>query len=101
MFTLPHDPAEIKAAALQVALWDGGSGTTANPVTLNGVPLPVAGEGNHDTLLRSVPLDPTILKRGRNVLRVRADTTHHGLEILAPGPALIVRRRAGGAAAER
>ena len=93
VFALPHDPAAVEAAALHVALWDIGSGTTADPVTLNGAPLPVAGAGNHNTLLRTVTVDPATLRRGRNRLRVLGETTHHGLEILSPGPALAVRVR--------
>ena len=93
--TLPDDfdPAAVERAELHVVIWDGGSGSTKHPVTLNGTPLPVVGGGNHDTLYRVVALDPAALRPGANEFTVRADTTHHGIEVLSPGPAIVVRTR--------
>ena len=93
--TLPIgvDPAAIDRAVLRITIWDGGKGEVEDPVTLNGHPLPVAGAGRHDLLDRAVEVDPETLARGPNRLRVRSDTEHHGIEVLHPGPALIVRAR--------
>lgn len=91
--TLDEDPASVERAELHVAIWDGGKGKTEEPFTLNGRPLPVAGNGRHDLLYRIVPVEPGWLKKGANEIKVLSDTTHHGIEVLLPGPALIVRSR--------
>ena len=78
---------------LHVAIWDGGRGEVEAPFTLNGHPLPVTGEGNHNVLYRQIELDPGLLHRGENEIRVLSDTKHHGIEVLRPGPALMVRSK--------
>lgn len=88
---LPGDSTRIQKAELHMAIWDGGKGETAEPVTLNAHPLEVAGDGSHDLLYRVVPIDPAILKEGANEVRLLSDTEHHGIEVLLPGPALLVR----------
>jgi hypothetical protein len=40
---------------------------------------------------RIVPLEPPILQR--DPIEFLSDTDHHGIEILLPGPALVVRSR--------
>lgn len=90
---LDVDPAEIEDAELHVAIWDGGAGKTKEPFTLNSVPLAVAGKGKHDLLYRVVKIDPKTLRKGENTIRVLSDTHHHGIEVLLPGPALVVRMR--------
>ncbi len=87
------DPARIERAELHVAIWDGGKGNTPDPFTLNGQALPVAGTGRHDLLYRVVPVETASLRRGPNEVRVLSDTDHHGIEVLLPGPALVVRFR--------
>lgn len=89
--SLPVEPDQIEQAELHVLLWDGGSGTTAKPFTLNGHPLPAAGKGAHDLLYRVIPIDRDMLRKGDNDIRVVSDTEHHGIEVLLPGPALMVR----------
>ena len=86
-------PARIERAELHVVIWDGGKGNTPEPFTLNGHALPVAGNGRHDLLYRVVPVDPAWLKQGTNEIRVLSDTEHHGIEVLLPGPALVLRTR--------
>lgn len=90
---LDRDPAAIERAELHVRIWDGGRGTVESPFTLNGRPLPVAGSGRHDFLYRVVPVDPTWLRKGPNEIRVLSDTDHHGIEVLLPGPAIVLRAR--------
>ncbi len=87
------DPEHIERAELHVVIWDGGRGTVENPFTLNGHPLPVAGEGRHDVIYRVISIDPSWLKPGENTIKVLSDTEHHGIEVLLPGPALILRCR--------
>ncbi len=90
---IDEDPERIEKAELHVVIWDGGRGKTENPFTLNGHPLAVAGKGHHDVLYRKIGVDPEILKRGPNRIVVLSDTEHHGIEILLPGPALVIRSR--------
>ena len=91
VLSLDVDPASIERAVLHVAIWDGGRGAVEAPFTLNGHPLPVAGEGKHDVLYRRIEIEPGILRRGGNEVRVLSDTEHHGIEVLRPGPALVGR----------
>lgn len=90
---LDADPADVERAELHVVIWDGGKGSTKEPFTLNGHALPVAGAGRHDVLYRVVPVEAKILKKGPNEIRLLSDTEHHGIEVLLPGPALIVRTK--------
>jgi hypothetical protein len=92
---LDADPALIDRAELHVVVWDGGAGTVRDYFTINGLPLPVAGTGKHDVIYSRRDLDPRHLKRGINRVELRSDTEHHGIEVLMPGPALMVRRRIG------
>jgi hypothetical protein len=92
---LDADPARIERAELHVVVWDGGAGTVNDYFTLNGRPMPVAGTGKHDVIYTRRELDPRLLERGTNRIELRSDTEHHGIEVLMPGPALMVRRRTG------
>jgi hypothetical protein len=92
---LDIDPAAIEKAELHMTVWDGGRGDVEHPVTLNGHPVPVAGDGRHDVLHRRLPIDPRILVRGPNRIEVLSDTDHHGIEVLLPGPSIVVRSRVG------
>ncbi len=87
------DPARIERAELHVVLWDGGAGTGTESFTLNGTPLAVAGHGKQDVLYRQLTIDPKILKRGTNRIELLSDTGEHGLEVLLPGPALMIRSK--------
>jgi putative heme-binding domain-containing protein len=91
--SLDLDPATIEAAELRIVLWDGGVDKIAAPLTLNGQPLPFKSRGKHDVLSLRFPIDPARLVKGTNVVAVHSDTTHHGIEVLLPGPELFVRRR--------
>lgn len=88
-----EEPGRIEKAELHVVVWDGGRGKADNPFTLNGHPLSVAGEGRHDVLYRKLDVDPKVVKRGANRIVVFSDTDHHGIEVLLPGPALMLRTR--------
>ena len=81
----------IERAELCVLIWDGGAGAVKDYFTLNGHPLAVARTGKHDVIWSRLDLDPRLLKKGTNRIEVMSDTEHHGLEVLMPGPALVVR----------
>ena len=92
VINIPHDPADVERAQLHVVLWDGEHGENADLVTLNGEILKDAiGPGDHETYYRVVEIPPGLLRRGPNEFAVRAETTHHGIEVLMPGPAIAVR----------
>jgi len=90
---LDVEPEQIARAQLHVLIWDGGHGTTESPFQLNGHAIPAAGSGRHDVLYRVLRIDPKMLNRGPNEIRLQSQTVHHGMEVLLPGPALIVRTR--------
>jgi hypothetical protein len=90
---LDVEPSRIERAELHVVTWDGGRGTIKDYFTLNGVAFPVAEEGKHDVIYSRLPVDPKILRRGPNRIELYSDTEHHGIEILLPGPALMIRAR--------
>jgi hypothetical protein len=84
-------PQDVQRAELHMVVWDGGAGSVSEPVKLNEHPLPVVGEGRHDVLYRRLTIDPSLLREGKNEVAVLSDTEHHGIEVLLPGPALMVR----------
>jgi hypothetical protein len=90
---LDVDSANIDKAELHIVVWDGGAGMVEKYFTLNGHFLHVAGTGKHDVIYSRLTLDPTWLKRGANQIELLSDTEHHGIEVLLPGPALIVRTK--------
>ena len=87
------NPDEILAAELHVVTWTGGAGGVADYFTLNGQPFPIAEGEDHCVVYSRLPVDPGLLQRGRNTMTLLSDTPHHGIEILRPGPTLVVRRR--------
>jgi hypothetical protein len=86
-------PDRVERAELRVVIWDGGRGTVEDYFTLNGRALPVAGAGKHNVIYSIVNIDPALLTAGANRISLRSDTEHHGLEVLLPGPALVVRTK--------
>ncbi len=86
-------PDSLLAAELHVVAWTGGAGTVANYFTLNGEHLPIAEGEGHETVYSRLPIEPSLLQRGPNKIVLRSDTTHHGIEIMLPGPTLVVRYR--------
>lgn len=89
-------PARIEKAELHVVTWTGGAGTVKEYFRLNGVHYPVAEGDRHEVVYSRLPVDPKNLKRGLNRLELLSDTEHHGIEVIYPGPALMVRYRTDG-----
>lgn len=90
---LDLDPSRIERAELHTVTWDGGRGAVADYFTLNGRAVEVAGQGRHDVLYTVLPVQAEWLRQGANEIRLLSDTDHHGIEILEPGPMLMVRFR--------
>ena len=93
--TIPMDirPTDIESAELHVVAWTGGGGTVKEYFTLNGHHFPIAEGNDHEIVYSRLPVDPSQLKQGANQIELLSDTEHHGIEIMAPGPALLVRYR--------
>lgn len=83
-------PGKLVRAQLHIAVWDGGRGSVKHPFRLNGEPVEVCGSGKHDVIYSVRDLPPELLKR-RNAVELLSDTDHHGIEVLLPGPALMLR----------
>ncbi|MBN1466836.1 hypothetical protein JXA02_13865 [candidate division KSB1 bacterium] len=90
----PFDPEEIVAAQLHIKIWDGGEGDVEEPFKINGHAYSITSKrAIHDVVHSVLDIDPTHLVKGDNVIALLSDTDHHGIEILRPGPCLIIRRR--------
>ncbi len=81
----------LARAELLIKVWDGGRGAISHPVRINGFPVDVSGSGRHDFIFSRVPIDPEILVPATQTISLHSDTEHHGIEILLPGPALVLR----------
>lgn len=78
-----------QAARLALRTWHGWDGHH-KPLELNGWTTPIQGKNHHyDYDLIPVPVDS--LRAGANVFTIRSNTEHHMLEVLWPGPMLLVR----------
>jgi hypothetical protein len=88
---LDVDPRRIERAELHVNAWTGGAGTVKDYFTLNGRHFPIAEGARHELVYSRMELPPGILRQGANEFELLSDTEHHGIEILLPGPCLMVR----------
>jgi hypothetical protein len=88
---LDLDPARIERAELHTVTWTGGAGAVKEYFTLNGMHYPVAEGSRHELIYSRLPVNPKNLKRGLNRIELLSDTEHHGIEMIYPGPALMVR----------
>ena len=89
---LPLSPVNAKSARLTVRVWDGGEGTVKEHFKINGHPYSItSGKANHDLVLTNVEVDVEHLKPGSNTLTLLSDTEHHGIEVLLPGPCLLLK----------
>lgn len=83
--------ARATAAGMHFRSWHGWDGHHA-PLQLNQHRMPVAGKNHfYDYDLHILPV--SVLRPGRSSLSIHSGTDHHQLEVLWPGPALVVRYR--------
>jgi hypothetical protein len=92
-FDLDLDPGRLERAELRTVAWTGGPGKVKDYFTLNRRPYAVADGARHELMYTQFPVDPNALRKGMNRVELLSDTEHHGIEILLPGPALVVRYR--------
>ena len=85
------DPIHIEKAELHIVTWTGGPGNVKEYFKLNGIHYPVAEGSRHELIYSRMPVVPKNLKRGLNRIELLSDTEHHGIEVIYPGPVLVVR----------
>jgi len=89
---LPRNLANVESARLMVRVWDGGEGAVTEHFKINGHPYSItSGRANHDLVFTNVEVNVNHLKAGENTLTLLSDTEHHGIEVLLPGPCLVLR----------
>lgn len=86
-------PSRIERAELHVNTWTGGAGQVQAYFQLNGRHFPVAEGSRHELVYNRLPVDPAVLVQGINRIELSSDTEHHGIEVLLPGPCLMIRSR--------
>ena len=88
---LPAEPPlqSVEQAALSLRTWHGWDGHHS-PLKLNGHRLPIEGKNHHYDWDR-LPVPPELLKPGENSFHIHSETEHHMLEVLWPGPSLLIR----------
>jgi len=69
---------------------DAARGTITLPLGINGNGHKTMGI-NHFYALSSFNIPVSNLKEGENLITYTSNTTHHGIEVLWPGPAILVR----------
>ncbi len=89
---LPEDLSRLESARLYARIWDGGEGTVKEPFKINGFPYTItSGKAVHDVVFTDVEVRREHLKPGENILSLYSDTEHHGIEMLLPGPCVVLR----------
>lgn len=76
-------------AALHLRTWHGQT-SPHQPIRINAHSMAPDGK-NHHYDYDLLPFPSSALRRGENVFSIRSDTEHHMLEVLWPGPAVVVR----------
>ncbi len=85
-------------ARLSLRTWHGWDGHH-QPLRINDHSFPIQGN-NHHYDFDLLPIPSSSLKHGKNTFTIRSDTEHHMLEVLWPGPQLLVRYFVGQAIAD-
>jgi hypothetical protein len=90
---LDVEGASIERAELNIVVWNDGTESGKNSFTINGHPIEISDQSKGEVLFTRIVIDPKILKRGANQLELSSENEGHGLEILLPGPALMIRSK--------
>jgi hypothetical protein len=81
---------DAQDAAVHVRTWNGRESGASYYTRVNDYYLPPYGM-DHFYSYDLVPMPATELNVGNNTITFQSSTTHHGIEILWPGPAVVVR----------
>lgn len=87
------DLSHAEDARMLLTTWSGGH---ADEIGINGYPLVKNVGWPHEYSYDQVPVPLHLILPGVNTFYTRAETVHHGIEVLYPGIALKVRYRTGG-----
>jgi hypothetical protein len=91
---LPADLSGVESARLMVRIWDGGEGNVHEPFKINGHAYTItSGRATHDLVFTDVEVRKEHLEPGENTITLFSDTEHHGIELLLPGPCIVLRFR--------
>ena len=99
------DTGHAMEAMLFHRTWNAGDdeaagGTIGKPLRVNGHAYKCLGK-NHFFALSAVQVATGDLQEGLNKIAYTSNTQHHGIEILWPGPAIVVRHVSGGDSVSR
>lgn len=86
--TLPDDLSRLAEAKLILATWNGDQ---CDEIGLNGTTLMRNVGHNHDLSYDTIHVPISLLKPGENEFHTKSATLEHGIEVLWPGPVLLVR----------
>lgn len=86
-----HDLSNAIEAAVHLRTWHGDS-RDHSPIRINDHSFPADGK-NHHFDYDLIPIPTACLRTGENDFIIHSATEHHMLEILWPGPALVVKYR--------
>ena len=78
------------AALMKVASWNGNDGSDYFYSKVNNWTMPKYG-ANHFYSYDQITVPVSALKTGSNIFKISSTTDHHGLEIMWPGPSILVR----------
>ena len=90
---LDVEATNIERAELNIVVWNSGTGSGKNSFSINGHPIEISDQPQGEALFSRIVIDPKILKRGANQLELISETENQGIEILLPGPALMIRSK--------
>ena len=91
---IPMEAEKIIKAEMLVRVWDGGAGTVKEPFKFNEFPYQIiSGKSIHDLVFTKTEVSKEQIKSGWNKYTLLSDTKHHGIEMLLPGPCLIIRSK--------
>jgi len=90
---LDVNPEQIEDAELYVTIWADWTGDAESLFTINGHQVLVVENREHTRQFNRLSVDPKVLKKGKNIIRLLSHTEQHAIEIIYPGPALMVRYR--------
>jgi hypothetical protein len=93
--TLPEDLSGLAEAKLILATWNGAQ---SDQIALNGSTLARNLGHNHDLSYDVIHVPISLLRPGENEFHTKSATLEHGIEVLWPGPVLLVRFAAADAA---
>ncbi|RZB35460.1 MAG: hypothetical protein SRB2_03146, partial [Desulfobacteraceae bacterium Eth-SRB2] len=82
--------ADATAAVMYVTTWNGNDGTDNFYSKVNSWTAPKYG-ANHFHSYDQVPVPLSELTTGENLITFSSSTIHHGIEIMWPGPAIVVQ----------